>query len=70
MLACRRYLSDVRFLVFDEADVLLDDEFGPALLPVLRRVPPPPPPRSTTPNELVSEVYLQSLGFTVYISEW
>ncbi len=32
------YLSDLRFIVFDEADVLFDDEFGPALLPVLRRL--------------------------------
>ena len=30
------YLSDVRFVVFDEADVLFDDEFGPMLLPMLR----------------------------------
>ena len=30
------HLSDLRFLVFDEADVLFDDEFGPVLLPVLR----------------------------------
>ena len=28
-----------RFLVFDEADVLFDDEFGPQLLPVLQVVP-------------------------------
>lgn len=32
------HLSDLRFIVFDEADVLFDDEFGPALLPVLRRL--------------------------------
>jgi len=32
------FLSDVRFLVFDEADVLFDDEFGPTLLPMLRRL--------------------------------
>ena len=32
------YLSDVRFVVFDEADVLFDDEFGPMLLPMLRRM--------------------------------
>jgi len=32
------YLSDARFVVFDEADVLFDDEFGPTLLPMLRRM--------------------------------
>jgi hypothetical protein len=32
------HLSDLRFLVFDEADVLFDDEFGPMLLPMLRRL--------------------------------
>lgn len=32
------HLSDLRFVVFDEADVLFDDEFGPVLLPVLRRL--------------------------------